>query len=45
MKYFLIINNTRHRVYKDLWDKVDEKDKVEFHYAPQSKELFAIKNI
>ncbi len=41
--YAIIVENVRYRVDKELWDRVNEKDKIEFHFAPRSKELLAIK--
>ncbi|MEA2106801.1 MAG: hypothetical protein U9P82_08825 [Bacteroidota bacterium] len=43
--YAIIVENVKYRVDKELWDKVKEKDKVEFHFAPNSRELLAIKKI
>ncbi|MEE4198210.1 MAG: hypothetical protein V2I54_11235 [Bacteroidales bacterium] len=41
--YAIIVENVKYRVDKELWDRVEEKDKVEFHFAPKSRELLAIK--
>jgi hypothetical protein len=35
----------KYRVDKELWDKVKKKDKIEFHFAPNSKELLAIMKV
>ncbi|MDY6799704.1 MAG: hypothetical protein SVU94_00610 [Bacteroidota bacterium] len=43
--YAIIVENVKYRVNKELWDKVNEKDEVEFHFAPNSKELLAIKKV
>jgi len=43
--YAIIVENVKYRVEKELWERVEEKDKVEFHFAPNSRELLAIKKI
>lgn len=42
VEYSLIIENVRYKVDKEVWEKVKEKDEVEFHYAPKSKYLLGI---
>lgn len=42
MEYSLIIENVRYKVEQELWDKVNENEEVEFHYAPKSKFLIGI---
>ncbi|MFP4025448.1 MAG: hypothetical protein ACLFVR_13070 [Thiohalospira sp.] len=43
MEYYIIVDNVKYRIDKEIWNKIDEKDKVEFHLAPKSKEILAIK--
>ena len=43
IEYSLIIENVRYKIEKELWEKVNEKEEVEFHYAPKSKELLEIR--
>ncbi|MBI9055461.1 MAG: hypothetical protein JEY96_16685 [Bacteroidales bacterium] len=42
MEYSLIIENVRYKIEQELWEKVNEKEEVEFHYAPKSKFLIGI---
>ncbi|MFO7828945.1 MAG: hypothetical protein R6V23_10015 [Bacteroidales bacterium] len=43
MKYYIIVDNVRYRIDKEMWEQVNENDKIEFHIAPGSKELLLIK--
>lgn len=45
MEYYIIVDNARYRIDKEMWEQVNENDKIEFHFAPRSKELLAIKKI
>ncbi|HSH53313.1 MAG TPA: hypothetical protein VK982_16420 [Bacteroidales bacterium] len=40
--YAIIVENVKYRVEKELWERVEEKDKIEFHFAPKSRELLTI---
>lgn len=43
--YSLIIENVRYKVDKEVWESVNEKEEIEFHFAPKSKYLLDIKPI
>ena len=43
--YSIIVDNTRYKIDKGIWDQVNENDKVEFHFAKKSNYLLSIQPV